>query len=289
MTGVIDFPNLGLTLHHVGNGINIGSFRIAFYGIIIALGMSLGIALVTYIAGRTDQNPDNYFNFAILTMVVAVIGARIYYVIFSWDYYGAYPLEILNFRAGGLAIYGGIIAGVVNAIAWCRVKKQKVLLLLDTCMVGLPLGQAIGRWGNFFNREAFGGFTDGLLAMGLPVQDVRSGELTESILSRTYVKEGLTFIQVHPTFLYESMWNLALTGLLVLVTLKLKKKFDGEVFLLYLLGYGIGRFWIEGLRTDQLRISGTQIAVSQLLSAVLAVTAALFLILGMYRYYRKNS
>ena len=149
-------------------------------------------------------------------------------------------------------------------------------LVCDTAGLGLITGQIVGRWGNFFNRECFGGYTDNLLAMQLPVDAVRSGEITESIASHILTIDGVDYIQVHPTFLYESLWNLAL--LLFLIWYIRRKKFDGEVFLLYLFGYGIGRFWVESLRTDQLLIPGLGIPVSMVVGAAMAVVPAVWII-----------
>ena len=151
--------------------------------------------------------------------------------------------------------------------------------MLDTACLGMVTGQIIGRWGNFFNREAFGDYTDHLLAMRLPLEAVRAGEVTQLMHDHEQVIDGVTYIQVHPTFLYESLWNLAVLIVLMWVTLRKKKRFDGEVFLLYLLLYGIGRFWIEALRTDQLLIPGTKIPVSQVLAAILAAGSLLLILI----------
>jgi phosphatidylglycerol:prolipoprotein diacylglycerol transferase len=162
-----------------------------------------------------------------------------------------------------------------------KVRKIPFGRLCDTACLGLVLGQIIGRWGNFFNREAFGGYTDNLLAMQLPVSAVRTGDLTDELLSHTTMIDGVTYVQVHPTFLYESLWNLLLLAILLLFFDK--RSFEGEVFLWYLLGYGIGRFWIESLRTDQLLIPGTGYPVSRAVAAALAVTALLWMIVGRWK------
>lgn len=279
----IRFPNLGLTLPHVGRGIAIGSFEIHFYGVLIAAAMLAGIYLAMWLAKKTGQDPEAYFSFAVGAVILSVLGARLYYVIFSWDYYGSHPLEIFDLRGGGLAIYGGVITGVVSAVLYCRWKRLGLLCFLDTAVPALALGQAIGRWGNFFNREAFGGYSDGLLAMQLPQEAVRSGEITQEMLAHTVVLDGIRFIQVHPTFLYESIWVLMLTASMVLWILKGKKRRDGDIFMLYLGGYGLGRAWIEGLRTDQLHLPGTRLAVSQLLSLLLVLAAAAWFIVRVLR------
>ena len=265
------FPNLGITLPSVGRSISIFGFEIAYYGIVIALAMLLGIGLITKVAQKTGQDQDVYVDLSLVTIVCSVIGARIYYVAFSWDDYKNDLLQIFHIRGGGLAIYGGVLAGILTVAVFARVKKQSFWKLTDVAVTGLALGQAIGRWGNFFNREAFGGYTDNLLAMALPKAAVRAGEITSQMLAHSKVIDGVEFIQVHPTFLYESLWNIGLLLLLLFVTAK--KKFDGQVFLTYLAGYGVGRFFIEGLRTDQLLIPGMQIPVSQALSFVLVLVA----------------
>lgn len=265
----INFPHLHIFLSHVGKSISIGGFGIAFYGMIIAIGMLMGIFVATREAKRTHQNPDDYIDLALWAIVFAIVGARLYYVIFSWDSYKNDLLAIFNTRGGGLAIYGGIIAAVITAFVVTKVKKIPTGLVLDTAGLGLVVGQLIGRWGNFFNREAFGGYTDNLFAMQLPISAVRSNEITAQMMDHVVTSGGVQYIQVHPAFLYESLWNLGLFILLMLI--KDRKKFNGEVFIWYLMGYSLGRVWIEGLRTDQLLIGSTSIAVSQLLSGILIV------------------
>ena len=273
----IRFPHLGIYLEHVGKNFTVLGISIAYYGVIIAVGMLAGILLATYEAKRTGQNPDDYFDLAIIAIICSVIGARLYYVIFSWDLYKDNLWSILNLRQGGLAIYGGVIAAIITAVVFAKVKGLSFPRLADTAGLGLILGQIIGRWGNFFNREAFGGYTDGLLAMQLPVSAVRDSDISKELAEHIVEIGGVSYIQVHPTFLYESLWNLVL--LVILLLIRKRKKFEGEIFLLYLAGYGIGRAWIEGLRTDQLLIPGTSVAVSQVLAVVLAVVSVMMLII----------
>lgn len=265
----IAFPNLGIYLANVPKTIMIGSFGIALYGIVIAIGMILGLTLSSKIAGRTGQDPDTIWDLAASLIIFSIIGARIYYVIFMWDYYKDNPMQIINLRGGGLAIYGGIIAGVITLFVYCRRKGKSFPLLLDTVIYGLLVGQILGRWGNFFNREVFGEYTDSLFAMRIPVAMVRERDISASIAA--HMTEGTNYIQVHPTFLYEGMWNLMLL-ILLLIYLK-HKKFDGEIALLYFAGYGIGRALIESIRTDQLYITGTTIPVSMMLGIVMAVVS----------------
>lgn len=290
------FPNLGIELKNVGTSINIFGFEIAYYGIIIALGMACGYLIAEWMAKRTNQKPDLYLDFALYAIILSVIGARLYYVAFAWDEFKHDPIQILNIRNGGLAIYGGVIVAVLTAIIYAKVKKYPFGLLADTGVIGLITGQIIGRWGNFFNREAFGSYTDGPFAMLLDIRDV-SGDYSNSLnyITEKYagkedalrriieIREnlvelnGATYISVHPTFLYESLWNIAVLILLILYTKH--KKFNGEVLLLYFVGYGLGRVWIEGLRTDQLFMWNSPFAVSQILSLVLCVGALAIIII----------
>ncbi len=299
----INFPNLGIEFRNVGTGFDVFGYHIAYYGMVIGFGMLLGWLMAEWIAKRTGQKTEFYLDFALVAIVTSVIGARLYYVIFTLEEFTDNPLSIFNLRTGGLAIYGGIIAAVLTAVIYAKVKKYPFWLLADTGCIGLITGQIIGRWGNFFNREAFGKYYDGLFAMQLNIKDVsriyrNTTSLSEleqmyqgkeaalerilEIRDKAVIIGDATYIQVHPTFLYESLWNLCLLILLIIYTKH--KKFDGEVMLLYLIGYGIGRVWMEGLRTDQLFLWGTPFAVSQLLSAVIVVVSTVFLI-----YKRRKS
>ncbi|MDO4323282.1 MAG: prolipoprotein diacylglyceryl transferase [Lachnospiraceae bacterium] len=280
MVGTIRFPHLGIHLDHVIKSVPVGGFEIACYGMVLAAAMVTGILLVMKIADTTGQKGDDYFDLGIIAIIVSVICARIYYVIFSWDYYSTHLAEIFNLRQGGLAIYGGVIGGVITVILFCRFRKLSYKMVLDTAVIGLVWGQVVGRWGNFFNREAFGEYTDNILAMQLPVEDVRSYEITEKMKEHIQTVDGISYIQVHPTFLYESLWNLCVLLLLLWVTYRVKKRFQGMIFLAYLLFYGAGRFWIEGLRTDQLLLPGTSLPVSQILSGILVVVSLILIIVG---------
>ncbi len=277
----IRFPHLGIEIASLGKGITIGGFTIAFYGMIIAFGMVMGYLMTAFQAKRTGQEPDLYLDLALWDIVFAVIGARIYYVVFSWDYYKDNLMQIITTRGGGIAIYGGVIAGVITTIIFGKVRKQNFFQLLDTACIGLITGQIIGRWGNFCNREAFGGYTNGLFAMQLKQSDVAASNLTHSVLKHAVEIDGTRYIQVHPTFLYESFWNIGVLIILLLFTKH--RKYNGQIFLIYLLGYGLGRAWIEGLRTDQLIFFGTGVAVSQVLSGGLVVASAAILI---YRFVK---
>lgn len=273
----INFPNLHIFLENVGKSIMIGDFAIAYYGIVIACGMIGGVLIASAIAKRSSQNPDDYYDIALYAIIFAVLGARMYFVIFNWDYYAQDLTRILNIREGGLGIYGGIIAAIITVYIITRRKKMDFGLVADTAGPALVFGQCLGRWGNFFNREAFGGYTDNLLAMQLPVSAVRRNEITVELWEHAVEIEGITYIQVHPTFLYESLWNLAIMiGLLIYWK---HRKFNGEVFLLYLFGYGVGRFWIESLRTDQLILPILEVPVSMVVAALMAIGSAAWILL----------
>jgi prolipoprotein diacylglyceryl transferase len=263
------------------NHIDVFGFSIAFYGIIIGLGMLAGINIACADAKRRGQNPDIYLDFAMYAIVFSIIGARIYYVVFEWDMYKNDLLQILNLRGGGLAIYGGVIAAVITLTVYCKVKKQSFFSMADTGVLGLILGQAIGRWGNFFNAEAFGGYTDSLFALRYKLDIVGAGMLNDDVLNHVTEIDGIKYIQVHPTFLYESCWNLMV--LAFMLWYRKRKKFDGEVFFIYLGGYGLGRMIIESLRTDSLLLPNTNIAVSQLLAGLCFVVSIVCITVGRKR------
>ena len=263
----IAFPNLGIYLHDVPKNFTVFGFTIALYGVIIAIGMMLGVAIAVYDRKSRGLNDDPIWDLALIGIPSGIIGARIYYVIFAWDFYKYDPIQIFNIRQGGLAIYGGVIGALISILIYCRVKKESFFELWDSVALGFLIGQALGRWGNFFNREVFGGYTDNIFAMRLPIDAVRERDIVPGLAAA--IGEGENFIQVHPTFLYESMWNLAL--LIILFFYRKHKKFPGEIMLLYIAGYGAGRFWIEAIRTDQLYITGTTVPVSMVLAAVMVV------------------
>lgn len=275
----IRFPHLGIIWKNIGDGFTIGGFEIKYYGIMIAFGFLFGLMTAYYAAKRTeDFDPELVFDYLICMVIPAIAGARLYYVIFSWDYYKEHLGEIIQIRNGGLAIYGGIFAAVLTLYIFCRARKVSVWKFGDIAVKGLLVGQILGRWGNFFNREAFGGFTDSLFAMQIPtdyfLQHGRLSEIIETGLYdqavfQTVGNKVYTYVQVHPTFLYEGAWNLLL--LIFIIWFTKHKKFDGELIALYAAGYGIGRFWMEGLRTDSLMIGSTGIRVSQVVALMLAV------------------
>ena len=260
----ISFPFLGDWIINPPSSFTLFGKTIYFYGVIIAMGFLLGILWIAKNSRKAGIKEDDIYDVIIWTIPFSIIGARLYFVLFSLDYYIANPSKIIAVWEGGLAIYGGIIAGILVILLVCRHKKMNVLNALDLIMGGLLIGQILGRWGNFFNREAFGAQTEIFCRMGLTSPD------------------GTT-IYVHPTFLYESLWNLMLFIVISVMLRHGKRKYNGQLFLVYLFGYGVGRALIEGLRTDSLYIGHTNIRVSQLLSVILVIVAGTLLIVNAVR------
>ena len=278
----IIFPNLGIKINHINSvAFSVFGLDVYWYGLIIGFGILAGLLLAIRLGKRNGIDEALYPDFLIYALIVSVVFARLFYVLFSWDEYKNDLLKIFAFREGGLAIYGAVIGAVLTLIIFSKRRKVDFWNFADSAAPGLILGQIIGRWGNFMNMEAFGGYTDTLFAMMLKTSKAKYiPAQSEDIIK---VVNGVSYIQVQPTFLYESVWNL---GILILLLLYFKRrKFKGEIFALYLLGYGAGRLWIEGLRTDQLIIGDTGIPISQLLAGVFIVVSLVFIII----MRRKNS
>lgn len=265
------FPHLQIGIKHLVNHISPFGFTIAFYGIIIGFGMLLGMLVASKEYVRCGYKADDIQDFALFVIILGVIGARIYYVIFEWDYYSQHLMEIPNIRQGGLAIYGGVLTAIATCIVFCKKKKLDFFPMADAGVLGLILGQAMGRWGNFFNAEAFGGYTNSLFAMRIKEAIVNPSMINDNVAAHLQNIDGISYVQVHPTFLYESVWNLCV--FFFLLWFSRRKKFKGQIFFLYLGLYGLGRFFIEGLRADSLMLFGTGIAVSQALSLVLVIVS----------------
>ena len=254
----ISFPGLGLTMDPP-QGFDLGPLYINLYGILIALGLMMAVVYACRRCTQFGLKEDDILDGVLWVTPLAIVCARLYYVIFEWEQYAADPISILYIWNGGLAIYGGVIGALVGVAVLCKVKKIKLPALLDLVALGFLIGQAIGRWGNFFNREAFGSEATHFLRMGLE----RFGET----------------IYVHPTFLYESLWNAA--GFLLLHKLSKKRQYDGQIALGYVAWYGLGRAFIEGLRTDSLYWGPFR--VSQLLAALSCVAAVIVLLLQQFK------
>ena len=282
----IIFPHLGIEIGYFPTSFSIGKFSIAYYGVIIAIAMIVAVLVIYRLAKKTNQSGDNYIDMAIVVIICGIIGARIYYVLFSLDYYKANPGQIFNIRGGGLAIYGGLIAAAIAGYIVCRIKKISYLRILDTALPGVALGQCIGRWANFVNREAFGEYTDSLFAMQLRIAEVNTDNVTDLMIQNMVSKDGVQCVQVSPTFLYESLWCLVVFVLIMIF--RKYQKYNGEVALWYLGGYALGRAWIEGLRTDALYIGHSNIPVSQLLSIALVAGSFAILLINRVRLARKT-
>ena len=255
----ITFPSLGLKLDP-SRGFSLGPLEIHWYGLLIAMGMLLAVVYGCHRCKSFGLKDDDIIDGVLCIVPFAVICARAYYCIFQWESYASNPISVLYIWEGGLAIYGGVIGAAIGIIIYALVKKDKVRLttVLDLTALGFLIGQSIGRWGNFFNREAFGAETTSFLRMGL--LNKLSGVVT----------------YYHPTFLYESLWNAC--GFAILHFLSKKRQYDGQIALCYVAWYGLGRAMIEGLRTDSLYLGSSSIRVSQLLAAVSCVAAVTVLI-----------
>ena len=247
---------------------SIFGMRFYLYGLLIAIGFALAVLYCYKRSREFGIKPDNLLDMLLIAVPLAVICARLYYCVFEWDYYSQFPLEIINIRSGGLAIYGGVIGAIIGVTIYCRVKKISIGAMLDAGSFGLLIGQAAGRWGNFTNRECFGNETSVFCRMGLT--DPVTGEIK----------------YYHPAFLYESLWNILGLILLHIFSKKAKRRVDGQLFIMYIGWYGIGRFFIEGLRTDSLYLWNTGIRVSQLVAGVCVLAAVALLI---YFYVRKKT
>lgn len=254
----VQFPGLGIYLTIQRAAFSIGSFHIYWYGILIAAGFLLAVFYAMKSARKFGLDPDKLMNCILVGILCGIVGARLYFVLFyPGDMYLRNPSEIWKIHDGGLAIYGGIIGGLLGGCITAKICRQKITSLLDIASLGFLIGQSIGRWGNFINQEAFGVQTD--LPWGM-------------------ASENTSFVTVHPCFLYESMWCLLGFILLHFFSRKLRR-YDGQVFLLYLLWYGIERFFVEGLRTDSLLLPGTLLRVSQVLAGTLVIFSIALLVI----------
>ena len=279
----IVFPHLGFDVHVKSTAFSIFGLDVQWYGIMIVIGILLAMTFAYRNMRRVGIDSDRATDAIIGGILGALVGARAYYVIFNWDEYKDDLPSIFNTREGGLAVFGGLIGAVIVGGIICKIRKVKFLPMMDLCGVGFLIGQCLGRWGNFFNQEAFGKNTDSLFCM--------SGGRVQQWIALNYntlgsYNEGVTMdaaYAVHPCFLYESAWCL-LGAVLLGITLYKWRKFDGQIILMYMIWYGFGRFFIEGLRTDSLTIGSLR--VSQALSAVICVASLIILIVKLGKVKR---
>lgn len=262
MTNRILFPGLGLEFNIRRSLFSVFGIPVYTYGLLIAAGVCLAFIYAAREVKKAEISQDDFLNMFLIGLPVAIVCARLYYCIFRWDIYKEDIWQVLNLRGGGLAIYGGVIGAAAVVLIYCKVKKLSVGKVLDILAVGLFIGQTIGRWGNFVNGEAFGGRCNLPWAMTI----IRDGRIVAEM--------------VHPTFLYESLFNAI--GIGVLLLYKRKKVFNGEIFCGYMVWYGIGRFMIEGLRADSLYIGAFR--VSQLISAVIAAAGLILIVKNRKKY-----
>lgn len=270
------FDGLGISFNVPSIAFTIGSYEVHWYGIIIAFGFALAVLYGGRTAYKWKMSLDGMTDVLIWGTIFGIVCARAYYVIFEWDYFSAHPSEIIQIWNGGIAIYGGIIGAIIGAAVGCKIGKIDFYNLLDMGALGLLIGQGIGRWGNFFNQEAFGMNTDTALFR------MWSEKIRDNIIANqgTLIEKGLSVdpnTAVQPTFLYESVWCIALFLILHFFVIK-RRKFKGEAFLLYGIGYSLERAVVEGMRTDSLYFAGTTVRVSQVLSAAVVVVFAIWLI-----------
>ncbi len=265
----IEFPKLGFKLPISKEAFKVFGLPVYWYGIIISAGFFLAVLLAMKNSKKAGIKSDDIIDLVLFAAPLSIIGARLYYVIFNWGEFNGDFYKIINIRTGGLALYGALIVAVIVAVVFCKLRKLNALKLVDFCIPYFVLAQAVGRWGNFANQEAFGRNTN--LPWGMTGK-VISDQLTNLKELNIPVDPS---IPVHPTFLYESLWNLGV--FILLIWFSKRKKLDGEVFCLYMVGYGAGRFWIEGLRLDSLWLGSFRI--SQLLSLVFVIVFGLVFII----------
>lgn len=269
MTYVVEFPGLGLTLEVNRVAFSIGGLEVYWYGVLIALGLFLGVLFAYSQAKRFGVDGDRMIEVVLVGVVFAIICGRIYFVIFSDQEFNTF-YDLIDLRSGGMAIYGAIIGAFIGAVIGCKWRKVPILPMFDLGAMGFLIGQGIGRWGNFVNQEAFGSNTSGPFGM-ISQETIAYLERNQALLE----SRGVTvdpYIPVHPTFLYESVW--CAVGFLLIFLYRKYRKFNGEIFLFYLIWYGAGRFVIEGFRTDSLMIDGINLRVSQLVG-ILSVIVGL--------------
>lgn len=275
MNKMINFPNLHIHWGNVGRKVELFGVETTYFGILLGVAILIGIVLTMWLAHRSGQEAEEYLNLSVFVVIAGIIGARLYYVPFGFEQFKGHWTKIFNLRSGGLAFYGALIAGVIAVFVYCKRQGLIVWKVLDTIVPALLIGQILGKLGNFFNREAFGEYTDGLFAMQLPIDSVRAVDVTEKMRQNVEKIDGVNMIQVSPSFLYE-----IILCLLILIGLLIYRRFEvykGEIFLLYIISYGAGRFFIEMGRVDKLRTLIFKLPVSQVVAVVSVIIAMILL------------
>lgn len=267
----VRFPKIGIEIEHLPKEIQIFGIRISFYGILLACAMLCGLLLVERIAKQAKQNTERYLDFAIRAIIVGLLGARAGYVIVRWQEFKQAPAQIFSLKNGGLSYFGAMLCVLLLAYLFCKRKKLSLLSFCDTLVPGVLLGQIIGRWGDFFSHDILGRQTDGAFAMQLSLAEVEKGASGERPYA-TLMAEQERYVQVHPVFLYEILWNLGL--LTVLLLLHRKKKFDGQLLYLYCMGYSVIRFLMEFFRADVIYLGDSGITGGMIVSGALFLGAA---------------
>lgn len=273
---MILFPNLGLEFQHIRSGISVLGFEITFFGILLGLSLLLGITIVLAEVYSTDQSMDEYLNLALVVIPVSLVGARIYYVLFQLSRYRNAIWDMFIFRKGGFDFYGALIAGVLVIVLYANFQKISCGRILDTLCIGLAAGQIPCTLGAYFNRECFGEYTNSFLAMQIPLDSVSYCAVTENMRKHIETIDGQQFIQVRPLFVAAFIWSIFV--LAVVIFYKGRRKFEGELFLVYLVVYSLGRFCIEGARADALTLPGTGWKVSCVMAGSVILVSALLLI-----------
>jgi phosphatidylglycerol:prolipoprotein diacylglycerol transferase len=290
VTPDIWFPNLGIWFENVPRVLfSIFGLDIYMYATCIVVGIIAAYYLGIWWVKKSGQSVEDYTDLLMFGIPLALIGLRVYYLAFNWNTYAGQNFfrVFLNFRDGGLAIFGGIIGSVIAALIMSKRKNIPFPVMADTAAPSFLMGQVIGRFGNFFHREAFGGYTDNLFAMRIRVdQTLGARHITDELSQNIISFQGAEYFQVHPTFIYEAFFNLLL--MLALLIYRPRKRFNGEITLLFFLGYGVIRFFVESLRTDQMKFLNTGLPLNQMMAALFAVVSASLLIAGHIKTRRKK-
>lgn len=281
----VRFPGVGIELNNLPKGFNILRMEITIKGLFVLLALIAGFAIVIYEAHSTWQDVEMYLNLGLCAIIVGIIGSRICYVIYSWDYYKNNILEIFNVLNGGGSMYGGILAAMIPCIIVAGKKKVPILKVADTMSLGLALGQAVGNIGGLFSRGDFGRFTDGFTSMQIKYDEVK-GVVNQKIIDNLVRIDGVSYIQVHPTFLYRAAICLVL--FILLMIFKRFKKMDGDIVLWYVAGYSLGNIIVDFFRISSFGFLGTGFSLLQFVSALFFVGAVGIYIFRIVNSHLKN-